>query len=222
MGPGPLPGPGGDLRRVDLVQPAQGGRQARLLAGRAVRLGAARTYKHTHGFQPNIPLKLTSPAGHALTGEGAVARPGDGQGLPGHLRHVPAAERGVHLRTWRASSRWTSGWSRSGCGRASRTRDRATGRPRRGSRRAPAPGLLATFNGGFKLDSAGGGFYLNGAQQGRPGERGGVGRLLPQRHHQDRLLGPRAADDPERGRRQAESQAAGRPRDASRPRWTRT
>src|SRR5207247_5727236 len=27
-------------------------------------------------------------------------------------------------------------------------------------------GLLATFNGGFKLDSAGGGFYLNGASKG--------------------------------------------------------
>ena len=27
-------------------------------------------------------------------------------------------------------------------------------------------GLLATFNGGFKLDSAGGGFYLNGAHKG--------------------------------------------------------
>ena len=40
--------------------------------------------------------------------------------------------------TWRASSRWTSGWSGSSCGRAPRTRARATGRPRRGSRRAPA------------------------------------------------------------------------------------
>ena len=31
----------------------------------------ARTYKHTHGFVPDIPPKLASPAGHALPGEGA-------------------------------------------------------------------------------------------------------------------------------------------------------
>jgi hypothetical protein len=31
----------------------------------------AKTYKHTHGFVPNIPRKLASPAGHALPGEGA-------------------------------------------------------------------------------------------------------------------------------------------------------
>ena len=37
MGPGPLPGPGGDVRRVGQLQPAQGGRQAGLLAGRPVR-----------------------------------------------------------------------------------------------------------------------------------------------------------------------------------------
>ncbi len=29
-----------------------------------------------------------------------------------------------------------------------------------------APGLLATFNGGFKISTSGGGFYLNGATTG--------------------------------------------------------
>ncbi|HEY1001278.1 MAG TPA: hypothetical protein VGD83_16700, partial [Streptosporangiaceae bacterium] len=38
----------------------------------AVPSGAApaKQYKKTHGFQPNIPLKLTSPAGQPLPGEG--------------------------------------------------------------------------------------------------------------------------------------------------------
>src|SRR4029450_9622766 len=31
----------------------------------------AKTYKHTHGFVPNIPHKLAPPAGQALRGEGA-------------------------------------------------------------------------------------------------------------------------------------------------------
>ena len=52
-------------------------------------------------------------------------------------------------------------------------------------------GLLATFNGGFKLDAAGGGFYLNGKTQGGPGQRGRVDRLLPRRHDQDRPVGQR-------------------------------
>ena len=34
---------------------------------------AAKTYKHTHGFVPNIPHRLASPAGHALPGSLAAA-----------------------------------------------------------------------------------------------------------------------------------------------------
>ena len=32
---------------------------------------SAQDYKHTHGFVPDIPAKLRSPAGRALPGEGA-------------------------------------------------------------------------------------------------------------------------------------------------------
>ncbi len=125
----------------------------------------AKDYKHTHGFVPNIPPKLPprparrcpARASGACWRRSRATRPSSAPSC-GRARCTPP--------TWRASCRWTSGWSGSSCGRAPRTRARATGRPRRGSRRAPATGLLATFNGGFKLDSAGGGFYLNGASKG--------------------------------------------------------
>ena len=42
---------------------------------------------------------------------------------------------------------------------------RAAGGTRAGRPGLPT-GLLATFNGGFKLDAAGGGFYLNGMTKG--------------------------------------------------------
>ena len=182
---------------------------------------AARTYKHTHGFVPNIPRQARLPGRPCAARRGRLAGAGDGQGLPGHLRHVPAAERGVHL-------------LRGG----PRLDGPAAGQvPVAAGRRRPGPGPLE----GLDVDPAGhpqgpaghlqrrvqaglGGRRLlpQRLAQGRPGERGGVGGLLPQRHHQDRFLGPRAADDPGRGRRQAEPQAAGRPRAASRPRWIRT
>ena len=72
MGPGPLPGPGGDVRRVDHLQPAQGGRQAGLLAGRAVRRRAGQELQAHARLRAEHPGRSsTSPAGKPLPGEGA-------------------------------------------------------------------------------------------------------------------------------------------------------
>ena len=79
------------------------------------------------------------------------------------------------------------------------------------SRRARA-GLLATFNGGFKLDAAGGGFYLNGAT--RDGLVNGAASVVYYRNGTIKIgaWGSGSADDPERRRRPAEPQADRRPR----------
>ena len=147
----------------------------------------------------------------AAAGRGPVAGARDGQRRAAMFGTFLRPDRRCTPPTWPGSSRWTSGWSASSCSQAPKTRPgqlESRGLDPPGSR----TGLLATFNGGFKLDSAGGGFYLNGVDQGNSDQRGGVGRLLPQRHDQDRRLGQRGADDPERGRRPAEPQADRRPR----------
>ena len=98
----------------------------------------ARDYKKTHGFAPNIPQQAHLPgrpsrcparAPGGCWRRSRATRPSSARSC-GRARCTPP--------TWRASSRWTSGWSGSRCGPAPRTRARATGRPRRGSRRAPA------------------------------------------------------------------------------------
>src|SRR5215470_5067651 len=97
MGPGPLPGPGGDVRRVDLVQPAQDGRQAGLLAGGPGRRGTRQDVQAHPRVRAGHPAQARLPGRPCAARRGRLAGAGDGQGLPGHLRHVPAAERGVQL-----------------------------------------------------------------------------------------------------------------------------
>ena len=125
----------------------------------------AKTYKHTHGFVPNVPAKLASPAGHALPGEGAWRVLETVKGSPAIF--------GTFLRPSAVYSSYVAGL-------VSMDQRLVKFRLRPGAE-DPGPGdwkastwippgtrkgLLATFNGGFKLDSAGGGFYLNGAHKG--------------------------------------------------------
>jgi hypothetical protein len=125
----------------------------------------ARDYKKTHGFVPDIPARLASPAGKPLPGEGAWRVLETVKGYPAifgtflrpsavytsYVAGIVSMDQRLvrfHLRPgaedpgpghWKAST-WVPPGTRKG--------------------------LLATFNGGFKLDSAGGGFYLNGAYKG--------------------------------------------------------
>ena len=125
----------------------------------------AKTYKHTHGFVPNIPHKLASPAGHALPGEGTWRVLETVKGSPAIF--------GTFLRPSAVYSSYVAGL-------VSMDQRLVKFRLRPGAE-DPGPGnwkastwippgtrkgLLATFNGGFKLDAAGGGFYLNGAHKG--------------------------------------------------------
>jgi hypothetical protein len=148
--------------------PPKGGKPSFSLAvpkGEAVTTPAAKE-KKKHGFQPDIPAPLKSLAGPALPGEGQwrVVEKVNGE---------PAI-----FTTFLRDATYTSEVN----GIASMDQRLVTFQLHPGSE-DPGPGdwgswgandiapgfrtgLLATFNGGFKLDSAGGGFYLNGHYDG--------------------------------------------------------
>jgi hypothetical protein len=125
----------------------------------------AKAYKHTHGFVPNVPHKLASPAGHALTGEGAWRVLETVKGYPAIFS--------TFLRPSAVYSSYVAGIVSMDqrlvkFGLRPGVEDPGPGHWKASTWIPPGTrkGLLATFNGGFKLDSAGGGFYLNGAHKG--------------------------------------------------------
>ena len=114
---------------------------------------------------PDVPVRLTSPAGAPLPGEGqwrVLAR----------VHGVPAIY-GTYLRPDRVHTSYVAGLA-SMDPRLLRFQLRPgsedPGPGNWGSApylpAASRPGLLATFNGGFKINQAGGGFYLNGVAKG--------------------------------------------------------
>ena len=126
---------------------------------------SARNYRHTHGFVPTIPNRLDSPAGQALSGEGAWRVLETVKGYPAIF--------GTFLRPSAVYTSYVAGivsmdqrlvrfQLRPGAEDPGPGQWKAATWLPPGTRR----GVLATFNGGFKLDSAGGGFYLNGASKG--------------------------------------------------------
>jgi hypothetical protein len=145
--------------------PKVGGKPAFSLAvpsGEAVK----HKYVKANGFKPIIPAQLSTHAGTPVTGEGVWRVIETVHGEPALFSTFlrPSAEYSSYVAgivsidqrlvtfqlhpgeedpgpgTWGGSLPWIPP----------------------GSRR----GLLATFNGGFKLDTAGGGFYLNGTTRG--------------------------------------------------------
>ena len=144
--------------------PKKGGKPGFSLAAPAGE-APAKTYKHTHGFVPDIPPKLASPAGHALPGEGAWRVLETVKGSPAIF--------GTFLRPSAVYSSYVAGLVsmdqrlvrfelRPGAEDPGPGHWKASTWIPPGARK----GLLATFNGGFKLDAARGGFYLNGAHKG--------------------------------------------------------
>jgi hypothetical protein len=138
--------------------PKVGGRPSFSLA---VPSSAPTKYKHVHGFRPIIPKRLASPAGTPLAGEGQWRVLETVKGQP--------AVFGTFLRP---SSLYTSYVA----GIVSLDQRLVSFQLRPGSE-DPGPGnwnaqawippgtrtgLVATFNGGFKINTSGGGFYLNG------------------------------------------------------------
>ena len=148
--------------------PPKGGKPSFSLAvpsGEAVTPGKPAKAKAKNAFVPDIPATLKSLAASPIAGEGQWRVVEKVNGEPGDPDHVPA-RRDLHLPGQRRSRRSTSGWSSSRCARAPKTRDPANWGVPDYIPASQRKGLLATFNGGFKLDSAGGGFYLNGIYHG--------------------------------------------------------
>jgi len=148
--------------------PKVGGTPGFSLAAPASSLATAKartTRLRAHGFQPIIPARLSSPAGAPLPGEGAWRVLERVNGQPAMF--------GTYLRPDRVHTSYVAGIV-SLDQRLVRFQLRPGAEdPGPGNWKAepyvPAgtrTGLLATFNCGFKLNTAGGGFYLNGATHG--------------------------------------------------------
>jgi hypothetical protein len=131
----------------------------------AVPSSAATHYKKSKSFQPNIPLKLTSPAGAPLPGEGRWRLLETVKNEPAIFSTFLRADK-VHTSVVAGivslDQRLVRFGLRPGVEDPGPGHWKASTWVPPGTRR----GLLATFNGGFKLDSAGGGFYLNGKYKG--------------------------------------------------------
>jgi hypothetical protein len=122
-------------------------------------------FKKVHGFTPIIPAKLTSPAGTPLAGEGVW-----------RVLEIAHKEPAIWATFLRPSSVYTSYVAgivsmdqrlvkfslRPGAEDPGGSGWHAQSWIPPGTR----TGLLATFNGGFKLDASKGGFYLNGQSKG--------------------------------------------------------
>jgi Phosphodiester glycosidase len=122
-------------------------------------------YARVRGFQPIIPQQLNSPAGTPLPGEGVWR-------VLETVRGEPAIF-GTFLRPDKVHTSYVAG--------IVSMDQRLVSFQLRPGAEDPGPGnwhaqpwippgtrtgLLATFNGGFKLDTSGGGFYLNGVTRG--------------------------------------------------------
>jgi hypothetical protein len=122
-------------------------------------------YARVRGFQPIIPQRLNSPAGTPLPGEGVWR-------VLETVNKEPAIF-GTFLRPDRVHTSYVAGI-------VSMDQRLVTFQLRPGAEdpgpgnwhaqpwipRGTRTGLLATFNGGFKLDTSGGGFYLHGVTHG--------------------------------------------------------
>ncbi len=122
-------------------------------------------YARVRGFQPIIPQRLNSPAGPPLPGEGVWR-------VLETVNSEPAIF-GTFLRPDQVHTSYVAG--------IVSMDQRLVSFQLRPGAEDPGPGnwhaqpwippgtrtgLLATFNGGFKLDTSGGGFYLNGVTRG--------------------------------------------------------
>ncbi|MBV9207620.1 MAG: phosphodiester glycosidase family protein, partial [Actinobacteria bacterium] len=122
-------------------------------------------YKKVHGFVPAIPKNLTPFASPALPGEGAWRVLETVKGEPamfGTFLRPDSVHTSYVAGIVSMDQRLVSFQLRPGA------EDPGPGNWKAASWIPPGTraGLVATFNGGFKLDSSGGGFYLNGAYRG--------------------------------------------------------
>jgi len=131
----------------------------------AVPKTAPTRYKHVRGFRPIIPARLTSPAGTPLPGEGQWRVLETVKGQPAMF--------GTFLRPSSVYTSYVAGIVSMDQRLVSFQLRPGAEDPGPGNWKAQPwvtpgtrTGLIGTFNGGFKLDTAGGGFYLNGVTRG--------------------------------------------------------
>jgi hypothetical protein len=127
----------------------------------AVPKAAPSKYKHVKGFQPIIPQRLTSPAGTPLAGEGQWRVLETVKGQPAMF--------GTFLRPSSVYTSYVAGIVSMDQRLVSFQLRPGAEDPGPGNWKAKPwippgtrTGLIGTFNGGFKINTSGGGFYLNG------------------------------------------------------------
>ena len=127
----------------------------------AVPKTAPTKYKHVKGFQPIIPQRLTSPAGTPLAGEGQWRVLETVKGQPAMF--------GTFLRPSSVYTSYVAGIVSMDQRLVSFQLRPGAEDPGAGNWKAQPwippgtrTGLIGTFNGGFKINTSGGGFYLNG------------------------------------------------------------
>jgi hypothetical protein len=119
----------------------------------------------TVGFRPIVPTRLTSPAGAPL--------PGEGQWRVVETVHGEPAMFATYLRPDGTHTSYVAGIVSMDQRLLTFSLHPGAEDPGAGNWRTQPwippgsrSGLMATFNGGFKLNQAGGGFYLNGTTRG--------------------------------------------------------
>jgi hypothetical protein len=122
-------------------------------------------YHRTRTFQPIIPQRLTSPAGQPLPGEGQWRVLETVKGQPAMF--------GTFLRPSSVYTSYVAGIVSMDQRLVTFQLHPGAEDPGAGHWKSPSwipngsrTGLIGTFNGGFKLDSSRGGFYLNGVTHG--------------------------------------------------------
>jgi hypothetical protein len=127
----------------------------------AVPKAAPAKYKHVKGFQPIIPQRLTSPAGTPLAGEGQWRVLETVKGQPAMF--------GTFLRPSSVYTSYVAGIVSMDQRLVSFQLRPGAEDPGPGNWKAQPwippgtrTGLIGTFNGGFKINTSEGGFYLNG------------------------------------------------------------
>ena len=127
----------------------------------AVPKTAPTRYKHVRGFQPIIPKRLSSPAGTPLPGEGQWRVLETVKGQPAMF--------GTFLRPSSVYTSYVAGIVSMDQRLVSFQLHPGAEDPGPGNWKAEPwippgsrTGVVATFNGGFKINTSGGGFYLNG------------------------------------------------------------
>ena len=141
--------------------PAVGGKPKFSLAGPRGKL----KFKQVHGFKPDVPKNLTPFATPALTGEGAWRLQETAHGQPALFTTFMRVD-AVHTSDVAGIASFDQRLVKFQLHPGSQDPGSGFGGGQSSIPAGTRTGLLATFNGGFRLNASRGGFYLNGHTSG--------------------------------------------------------